>query len=245
MKKHFGLLLMAFLLSSGLLAQDALDVEVVKAGDGEKPAMGQEVETHVLATDAEGNVIWSTRDMGFTNYFVLGKEKDPFAVAMDKAVLDMQQGGMYKVTVPRTLFGDNAPPNMKGDYAVVEVELINVAEPQPNGPDKVLELYDEKGIDIAMGAFRELQVDEGAFTMREWDVNRLGYILMEKKELDAAIEVFQFNTEQHPRSANAYDSLGDGYAAKGDTDNAIASYQKALEINPDFQASRDKLDKLK
>ena len=64
MKQFFCLLFLTFLLTTSLLAQDALNVEVVKAGDGEKPVMGQEIEVHVFTTDAEGNVLWSTRDRG-------------------------------------------------------------------------------------------------------------------------------------------------------------------------------------
>jgi predicted negative regulator of RcsB-dependent stress response len=41
-----------------------------------------------------------------------------------------------------------------------------------------------------------------------------------------------------------WDSLGDGYRAKGDTAQAIASYQKALEIDANFAASRQNLAEL-
>jgi len=34
--------------------------------------------------------------------------------------------------------------------------------------------------------------------------------------------------ENYPTSSNAFDSLGDGYAKKGDKTKAIAAYKKAI-----------------
>jgi len=47
-----------------------------------------------------------------------------------------------------------------------------------------------------------------------------------------AVALFQLNTEAYPNSANAYDSLGDGYAADGQNEKAIQASQKALELLP-------------
>lgn len=49
---------------------------------------------------------------------------------------------------------------------------------------------------------------------------------------DKAIEIFKVNTQQHPKSANAWDSLGEGYFLKGDKKNAAVSFKKALTMNP-------------
>ena len=48
----------------------------------------------------------------------------------------------------------------------------------------------------------------------------------------------------HPRSANVWDSLGDGYRAKGQAEQAIAAYRKALEIDPHFAVSSRNLEEL-
>ena len=47
-----------------------------------------------------------------------------------------------------------------------------------------------------------------------------------------AMEVFKLNTRLFPRSANAYDSLGEAYLVLGDKENAILNYQKSLQLNP-------------
>jgi Flp pilus assembly protein TadD len=40
------------------------------------------------------------------------------------------------------------------------------------------------------------------------------------------------NVDLHPKSWNAYDSLGEMYAKNGEKDLAIANYQKSLDLNP-------------
>ncbi len=48
----------------------------------------------------------------------------------------------------------------------------------------------------------------------------------------SALSLFQFNTERWPRSSDAWDSLGDGYAAVHDKPRAAAAYRTALALNP-------------
>jgi tetratricopeptide (TPR) repeat protein len=82
------------------------------------------------------------------------------------------------------------------------------------------------------------------FYFTENAVNVLGYRLLGTGQVNRAVEVFLINTEHFPTSANVWDSLGDGYRAKGFIDQAIASYEKALEIDPDFSASLQNLAEL-
>ncbi|UCC49456.1 MAG: tetratricopeptide repeat protein, partial [Gemmatimonadota bacterium] len=93
-------------------------------------------------------------------------------------------------------------------------------------------------------AVRAFRGDPDAYYVNEREVNSLGYRLLQAGQVDRAIDVFLINTEQYPESANVWDSLGDGYRAKGDTAQAIASYQKALEIDPNFAASRQNIAEL-
>jgi len=66
----------------------------------------------------------------------------------------------------------------------------------------------------------------------EVELNAYGYQLLGLGANDQAIHIFRMNTEKHPESANAWDSLGEGYAIKGDKDNAVASFKKSLSLNP-------------
>ena len=66
----------------------------------------------------------------------------------------------------------------------------------------------------------------------EVDLNNYGYQLLNQKNFDKAIEILLLNTQRHAKSANAWDSLGEAYALKGDKKNAITNFKKSLALNP-------------
>jgi hypothetical protein len=66
----------------------------------------------------------------------------------------------------------------------------------------------------------------------ENELNGYGYQLLGQGEHDKAIEMLTLNTQRHPESANAWDSLGEAYATKGDNKNAIKYFKKCLSMNP-------------
>lgn len=81
--------------------------------------------------------------------------------------------------------------------------------------------------------FREARKrDPNAVVFPEYPVNLLGYAKLQAGEKQDAIEVFKLNTEAYPASANAQDSLSDGYLAAGQNDLALAAEQKCLELLP-------------
>jgi tetratricopeptide (TPR) repeat protein len=66
----------------------------------------------------------------------------------------------------------------------------------------------------------------------ENELNLYGYQLLTGGQQDKAIEMFKLNTQRHPESPNVWDSLGEGYATKGDKKNAIINFKKSLSMNP-------------
>lgn len=75
-------------------------------------------------------------------------------------------------------------------------------------------------------------------------LNRLGYDLLAKKQIDQAIAVFKLNVTEYPDSSNSFDSLGDAYSAKGDAALAARSYQRALELDPTNTFAKESLERL-
>ena len=67
----------------------------------------------------------------------------------------------------------------------------------------------------------------------EPDINGYGYQLLGQGKVDSAIVVFQKNTKDYPKSWNAYDSLGEAYATKGDKRKAREQYGRALAMTKD------------
>lgn len=61
-------------------------------------------------------------------------------------------------------------------------------------------------------------------------MNDLGYDDLRSGLLKPAVAAFRFNVEQHPESANAWDSLADGLERAGDLPGALASCRKAVAL---------------
>lgn len=94
-------------------------------------------------------------------------------------------------------------------------------------------------IDEAMAAYRTSQdVDEDR-------INTIAYDLLEDPaRVDDAIALFTLNTELFAGSANTWDSLGEGCMATGRTELAIASYRKALDLDPANTHAQKMLEEL-
>ncbi|CAN5515787.1 hypothetical protein BH10BAC2_BH10BAC2_41750 [soil metagenome] len=73
---------------------------------------------------------------------------------------------------------------------------------------------------------------EAITVANENELNAYSYQLLNEGKQDKAIEMLLLNTQRNPKSANAWDSLGEGYSLKGDKKNAIASFKKSLTLNP-------------
>jgi hypothetical protein len=78
----------------------------------------------------------------------------------------------------------------------------------------------------------------------ESTVNDMGYSCMAQRRMDIAYKLFIRNTQNHPNSSNAFDSLGDYYSNAGDKKNAIAAYTKSLSLQ-ETEDTRRKLNDLK
>lgn len=81
----------------------------------------------------------------------------------------------------------------------------------------------------------------------EEDVNLAGYNLLGNKKTKEAMEVFRWNTELYPASANAWDSLAEAYEAAGENTSAVAASEQCLvkagQSKPANQALLEKISK--
>ena len=92
----------------------------------------------------------------------------------------------------------------------------------------------DDGIEAAVARYRQLKEEEpDDWRFAENELNMLGYQLVARDNLDDAIVIFELNVEAFPEGFNAYDSLGEAYMLAGRTEEAIANYERSLELNPD------------
>jgi CubicO group peptidase (beta-lactamase class C family) len=91
----------------------------------------------------------------------------------------------------------------------------------------------EKDVAAVVAEYRKLKAENSpAYDFSEAELNKLGYRLLDMKRAKDAIEIFKLNVEMFPKSANAYDSLGETYLAENQKDLALAAYKKAVELDP-------------
>jgi hypothetical protein len=67
----------------------------------------------------------------------------------------------------------------------------------------------------------------------EVEMNQYGYTLLGQKRIEEAIAIFRKNVDMHPESWNVHDSLGEALAIKGDKNEAVSCYSKALSMVKD------------
>ena len=88
-------------------------------------------------------------------------------------------------------------------------------------------------MDAADQQYRALRSAGAAgYNFDESELNNLGYQLIRANKFKDAIRIFQLNVEAFPNSANTYDSLAEGYMDDGDKAQAVANYEKSLQLNP-------------
>jgi uncharacterized membrane protein len=101
------------------------------------------------------------------------------------------------------------------------------------------------GIDEAVKQYHDLKAAEPAiYNFDEDELNSLGYQLIGAKKFKEAIGILQLNVAAYPQSGNVYDSLAEAYMDDGNKPQAIANYQKSLELNPKNHGAVEMLGKL-
>jgi hypothetical protein len=104
------------------------------------------------------------------------------------------------------------------------------------GPEGVIAYYHEH---------RSGEDGSARYDVHETELLAAGYRLPEDKKTQHAIGMFELCVAEHPESANAYDSLGEGYLAAGEKELAIRNYEKTLELDPGNDNARRMLEELR
>jgi tetratricopeptide (TPR) repeat protein len=113
-------------------------------------------------------------------------------------------------------------------------------------PDILQKTIQEKDIDAAVKQYKDLKENyPDQYNFNESFLNSAGYAWLRSDKVDEAIQIFRLNTELFPKSANTFDSLGEGYLAKGDTANAKLNYEKAVKLDPSKLSAIEALKRLR
>ncbi len=117
---------------------------------------------------------------------------------------------------------------------------------KPAIADVMLFLIETRGVDAAIAQYRELKRSRpDAYGYEEFQLNSLGYGLMQAQRLPDALKIFELNTEMFPNAFNPWDSLAEAHMNLGHKDLAIKFYEKSLQLNPKNDSAVKMLEKLK
>jgi dienelactone hydrolase len=149
----------------------------------------------------------------FVEYQAAGHGTDMFAAEKELAPRVLAWLEAHLRDAPAT------PPAATAAAAPTVVEEMWTALNAPGGADRARRIYDD--------AKRR---DASAVLFPEAETNLIGYALLQGDSVKDAITVFQLIVDAYPRSANACDSLSDGYLAQGNKEEALRYAQKALDL---------------
>ena len=138
--------------------------------------------------------------------------------------------------------------NIKGFFKRNEngdvVALQNIYQEKPM-PKMMVDEF-SPGEYLRMEKYDEAKKAFGAMNMNESQITYLAYDLINTKPLNAkaANTILELALEQHPNSSMVYSRWGDYYLKLNNKRNAIKSFQKAIELDPSDQQTKDLLETL-
>jgi dienelactone hydrolase len=118
--------------------------------------------------------------------------------------------------------------------------------PAPPPETELVRLIIDKGIGRARPEIERVRAGHPGLPLIDESVlNWLGvHFLYWWGREDEAVGVFELNVSLYPGSWRALDSLGEAYAGRGRTEDAVRSYKKALELNPEDRDAKAALETL-
>ncbi len=121
--------------------------------------------------------------------------------------------------------------------------FVKLRESAPFSWDDFVRAIFSRGPEEAIQTARDELTLAQRFT--EVALNELGYqLLYFWGRTEAAIAVFELNTEWYPESFNVHDSLGEAHMAVGARELAIKHYRRSLSINPENENAATMLQRL-
>jgi putative intracellular protease/amidase len=123
-------------------------------------------------------------------------------------------------------------PHFDELYKALRIVKQKSGEAVPTDESELIGMVRDGKLNEALARYeKDKKAFPGWHLFGEGAMNDAGYfLLLEKKDVPAAIRIFELNTKEFPNSANTFDSLGEAQLIAGDKKAGIESYQKAAAM---------------
>lgn len=143
-------------------------------------------------------------------------------------------------------------PTVEGDakHQVVSCYTCHrgLAKPPRNIVWSLGGVYQESGLDAALGQYREMRENHfaaGRYDFRPGTLSGLAQKMLEAGKTDDALAVLEANRELHPESAEVESTFGFFHLQQGDLAKAEAAFEKALELDPEDRGANFGMARIK
>ncbi len=139
-------------------------------------------------------------------------------------------------------YGGGATPVARTIEAIIFGQEYSM--PEPRIGEYIFKVISENGSTYFLNNYEQI-LQEGGYQIHSSNtLNRAGYELLFNRQTDMAIDLFKLNIRLFPDDANIHDSLGEAYMMKGDYVKSRELYNKALQLDPDFEHAKQMLREL-
>jgi glyoxylase-like metal-dependent hydrolase (beta-lactamase superfamily II) len=164
-------------------------------------------------------------------------------VAAGKTLAELERDYALSTRFPALT---ESPGFNPGTNYMTILELWSNVTGKTSASDRLYALIDEGGGDEAI---RQVLADRGApspkYFFLEAQFNAAGYRFLQEGRIPQAVALFTINRDLFPESWNVHDSLGEALLAAGETEAAIASYERSLVLAPQNTSATDALARIR
>ncbi len=220
--------------SDTLQRTSGLKYIVTKHGTGRAPKTGNFVVVHYTGTLSDGTVFDDSRMRNEPFAFRLGT--GDVIKGWDEGIALLRIGDRATLVIPPGLaYGEKGAGNGRipaNATLIFDVELLDIKEKTiASELDRTLRAQGAAAMRKRYAAMKKGKFK--GFFMSEAELNAAGYRLVKENRPQDAVAMFEIAVDAFPKSANVYDSLGEGCGHAGDRKRAIANYEKSVKLAPD------------
>lgn len=134
--------------------------------------------------------------------------------------------------------------NVLNDQLKYIKEKISFFNGKESAFNEFKKTYSNQSMSKAVKQLKFLKKNKDKYYFIHDEVDSFGFSLMQKGELEDAVLLFEALGNLFPESYLAFDSLGEVYLAKGDSEKAVKNFKKSLLLNPENENAVMKLNQL-